>query len=105
MLFEIGALIHHRYRIEALLGQGAMGAAYKVRDENVGGAARVLKVNLNPDPGSEALFRQGAHVAAVVVAVARKRNCWRGLTIPACPPSMTILCWRLRTPARRHSVW
>ena len=64
MLFEIGALIHHRYRIEALLGQGAMGAAYKVRDENVGGAARVLKVNLNPDPGSEALFRQEAELLA-----------------------------------------
>lgn len=54
-----GTIVHERYRIERLVGQGAMGAVYAAVDLRLGQTV-ALKHTLLPGPGgAEALDREG----------------------------------------------
>src|SRR5687767_487606 len=53
-LVEVGALIGGRYRVEALVGRGAMGAVYRVTDERKS-KPLALKRILASDSGERSL--------------------------------------------------
>jgi serine/threonine protein kinase len=64
----IGALVAGKYRVEALLGQGGMGAVYRARHElmNSEVALKWLHPNLHAEEGSHARFLREARAAASV---------------------------------------
>jgi Tol biopolymer transport system component/predicted Ser/Thr protein kinase len=63
MPFEPGTLLHHRYRIESMLGKGGMGAVYLASDETL--QIRVaVKENLNVNPEAERQFHREASLLA-----------------------------------------
>ncbi len=63
MPLSIGQIINNRYRIDALLGQGGMGAVYKVWDLNLEKAA-ALKENLDASPEAQKQFGREARLMA-----------------------------------------
>lgn len=62
ILLPIGSIIHERYVIEALLGQGGFGAVYLVRDQRVRGNLFALKEVLGPDKEARRRFLFEAEV-------------------------------------------
>ncbi|MCJ7511661.1 MAG: serine/threonine-protein kinase [Anaerolineales bacterium] len=63
MPFAAGSFLHQRYRIEALLGKGGMGAVYQAFDETL--QIRVaVKENLNFNPEAERQFHREASLLA-----------------------------------------
>jgi serine/threonine protein kinase len=63
MPLEPGSLLRERYRIEAQLGQGGMGAVYRAYDLTLEIQVAV-KENLNPNPESERQFKREARLLA-----------------------------------------
>ena len=51
-----GKVVHERYIIEELLGQGGFGAVYRVRDRRVKGNIFALKEVVNPNSGQQENF-------------------------------------------------
>jgi eukaryotic-like serine/threonine-protein kinase len=51
-----GKVVHERYIIEELLGQGGFGAVYRVRDRRVKGNVFALKEVVNPNSGQQENF-------------------------------------------------
>jgi serine/threonine-protein kinase len=70
MSFTIGQVVHNRYRIDALLGQGGMGAVYRAWDVNLN--IPVALKEMTPDPHADthtlAQLRQQFSREAQVVA-------------------------------------
>ena len=70
MSFTIGQVVHSRYRIDALLGQGGMGAVYRAWDVNLN--IPVALKEMTPDPHADthtlAQLRQQFSREAQVVA-------------------------------------
>ncbi len=64
MPYAPGSFLHHqRYRIEAMLGKGGMGAVYQAFDETL--QIRVaVKENLNPNPEAARQFHREASLLA-----------------------------------------
>lgn len=63
MPLEPGSLLHQRYQIEAMLGQGGMGAVYVAFDQTL--QIRVaVKENLNTGPDAERQFQREASLLA-----------------------------------------
>ncbi len=61
--FAPGSFLHQRYRIEAMLGKGGMGAVYQAFDETL--SIRVaVKENLNLNPEAERQFHREASLLA-----------------------------------------
>ncbi len=62
----IGLLIQDRYRLESLLGTGAMGRVYRAEQTALGKsfAIKILSPHLTNDPDSQARFANEAHNAA-----------------------------------------
>ncbi len=63
MPLEIGSLLHGRYRVERILGQGGMGAVYLAHDETLDSECAV-KENLSASKDSERQFRREATLLA-----------------------------------------
>lgn len=64
MTLEIGQLIHHdRYRIDALLGRGGMGAVYKAWDSSLE-LNVAIKENLDISPEAQKQFNREASILA-----------------------------------------
>ncbi len=63
MPLEPGSVLHHRYRIESILGTGGMGAVYRAFDINLGVYAAV-KENLFTTAEYEKQFRREATILA-----------------------------------------
>lgn len=65
---EPGELLADKYRIEALLGQGGMGAVFRAMNVDLGRpvAIKVLRSHLAHDPDTVARFRQEARAAAAI---------------------------------------
>lgn len=64
-MLQPGALIHERYRIVGLVGQGAMGAVYEAIDQRIGQPV-ALKQTLTADPAAMgALEREGLILAGL----------------------------------------
>lgn len=62
MPLEIGSLMHHdRYLIEALLGQGGMGAVYKAHDNSLDKSV-AIKENLETSPEAQKQFNREANI-------------------------------------------
>ena len=61
-----GAVLDGRWRIEALLGTGGMGAVYRAEHVHVGrkAAVKVLHVDLRRSPAERERFRREARVAS-----------------------------------------
>ncbi len=70
MPFTTGQVIHNRYRIDALLGQGGMGAVYRAWDMNLNipVALKEMTPDPNADPHTLAQLRQQFKREAQVVA-------------------------------------
>jgi formylglycine-generating enzyme required for sulfatase activity len=62
MPLTIGQVLHNRYRIDALLGQGGMGAVYRATDLTFS-AQVALKENLDTSPPAQ---KQFAHEAGIL---------------------------------------
>ncbi len=60
---NVGALVGHRYRIEAVLGRGAMGTVSQARDERTGGLIAVKRM-LVGSGASTAQFEREFHTLA-----------------------------------------
>ncbi len=63
MSLEPGSILHNRYRIEAQLGRGGMGAVYRAYDQTLQ-IEVALKENLNTNPESERQFQREANLLA-----------------------------------------
>ena len=63
MPFAPGSFLHQRYRIEAMLGKGGMGAVYQAFDETLRIQVAV-KENLNLNPEAERQFHREASLLA-----------------------------------------
>jgi Tol biopolymer transport system component/predicted Ser/Thr protein kinase len=63
MPFTPGSFLHQRYRIEAMLGKGGMGAVYQAFDETLQIQVAV-KENLNTNPEAERQFHREASLLA-----------------------------------------
>ena len=70
MPFTTGQVIHNRYRIDALLGQGGMGAVYRAWDMNLNIPVALKEMTPDPhaDPHTLAQLRQQFKREAQVVA-------------------------------------
>jgi len=70
MSFTIGQVIHNRYRVGALLGQGGMGNVYRARDLNLNipVALKEMTPDPNADPHTLAQLHQQFKREAQVVA-------------------------------------
>ena len=66
MPLETGQVLHERYRIEARLGQGGMGAVYRAWDNNLNIPVAV-KENLDGSPEAQKQFNREAHLLARLV--------------------------------------
>jgi serine/threonine protein kinase len=58
-----GQVLHNRYRIDALLGQGGMGAVYRAWDKSLG-IPVVVKENLLQSEEAQRQFSREAHILA-----------------------------------------
>ncbi len=56
-----GSILHNRYRIAHLIGQGGMGAVYEAEDENLGGRV-ALKRMLPADAKLSHAFKREAQL-------------------------------------------
>ena len=63
MPLSIGQILNNRYRIDALLGQGGMGAVYRAWDSNLGIPVAV-KENLDASPEAQKQFSREAAILA-----------------------------------------
>src|SRR5512137_1688048 len=63
MSLTLGLTLHNRYRIDALLGQGGMGAVYRAWDLNLD-IAVVVKENLGRSPEAQKQFAREAGLLA-----------------------------------------
>ncbi len=63
MTLANGQVLHDRYRVDALLGQGGMGAVYKAWDQSLNIPVAV-KENLDATPEAQAQFGREAHILA-----------------------------------------
>ena len=59
----IGQTLHDRYQIEALLGQGGMGAVYRATDNRLN-IPVAIKENLDASPVAQSQFTREAQIAA-----------------------------------------
>src|SRR6478735_6247514 len=68
-MLQPGTIIRSRYRVEALLGQGGMGAVYAAHDQRLGRkvALKLLRADLSADPAARAHFLQEGQIAAQIV--------------------------------------
>ena len=59
-ILEPGRVLGNRYEILAVLGQGGMGAVYKVHDREIGGyaALKVIRPEVAHKPGGLERFKQ-----------------------------------------------
>src|ERR1700679_480220 len=67
-VFELGAVLAGKYRIEKLLGQGGMGAVYLAENTDIGrkGAIKVLRPEMADKPEALTRFKQEARNAASI---------------------------------------
>ena len=91
MTLERGALLHKRYRIVEILGQGGMGSVYRAVDENLGVDVAV-KENLFTTDEYARQFR----LEAVILA---------NLRHPNLPPRDRSLCYRRPGPVPGHGLY
>lgn len=63
MPIELGTIVHNRYRIEKLLGQGGFGAVYRVWDNSLGRPC-ALKENLETSAVAKRQFEREAKMLA-----------------------------------------
>jgi serine/threonine protein kinase len=65
---QVGDLLAGKYRVEALLGRGGMGAVYLAENTDIGRkvAIKVLNPELARDPDTLARFKQEARAAAAI---------------------------------------
>lgn len=63
MIFQPGAILHNRYRIVKLLGQGGFGTMYRAWDTTLGRPC-ALKENLDPSPEIQRQFLREAKILA-----------------------------------------
>jgi serine/threonine protein kinase len=63
MSLTVGQVLNNRYRIEALLGQGGMGAVYRALDFNLNLTVAV-KENLDASPEAQKQFGREAGILA-----------------------------------------
>ena len=63
MTLANGLILHDRYKVETLLGQGGMGAVYKAWDQSLNIPVAV-KENLDATPEAQAQFGREAHILA-----------------------------------------
>ncbi len=66
MTYQPGAILHHRYRIVKLLGQGGFGALYRAWDTTLGRPC-ALKENLDVAPEAQRQFLREAKILANLV--------------------------------------
>jgi serine/threonine protein kinase len=63
MTLNVGQVLQNRYRIDAQLGQGGMGAVYRATDERLG-AVVAVKENLDSSPEAQKQFEAEARILA-----------------------------------------
>ena len=65
MPLQLGQVLEARYRVDALLAQGGMGAVYRATDLHLGTVV-ALKENLGPDPAAQRQFAYEASILATL---------------------------------------
>ena len=74
-----GSIIPERYQVEALIGQGGMGAVYRVADLRLPGRKCALKVLVTqpPGPALEGEFGDGCRQFLVEASTTSRVSLWR----------------------------